>query len=134
MSTPDDVWDYAYTQAILMWLTQHGYSPNTIPLNRRKRVMETARGHAMQMADLAIRELFSSRAPDGATLHLALDRDATEVLESLEAFTQLSTGDVLQHSIAVYEWLRQQLHANPAVTITREMCPHLAPKPHLRLV
>jgi hypothetical protein len=117
-----------------MWLTTHNYTPKSIPARHRQQVMEDARRHAMQMADLAIEE--QGLPPGGASLHLTLDQDAAQVFASLQAFTQMSAGDVIRHSIAVYEWLRQELHAGPAVTITREMCPHLAPKqkPHLRLV
>lgn len=134
MSKQDDLWAYAYTQALLMWLARHGYTPRTIPASNRKKIMEAGRMHAMQMADLAIEE--QEPPPGGSTLHLTLDQDAAEVFSSLQDFTQMSAGDVIRHSIAVYEWLRQELHAGPAVTITREMCPHLSPrpKPHLRLV
>lgn len=141
MSSKDDVWDYAYTQSLLMWLNAQGYTPNTIPAVNRKQVIELAREHAMYMADLAMEGLLTSKSPEshqgGAIVHLLFDRDSTQVLDMLQAFTELSSGEVIRNAIAIYEWLRQRLHADEVVTITREMCPHLAPKPgrsHLKLV
>jgi hypothetical protein len=140
MSSKDDVWDCAYTQSLLLWLSEHGYTPNTIPAANRKLVIGLAREHAMYMADLTIEAWLISKAPDthqgGSMIHLLFDRDSTYVLDSLKSFTQLSAGEVIRNAIATYEWLRQRLDADEAVTITREMCPHLAPKPrsHLKLV
>lgn len=137
----DDIWDYAYTQSLLMWLSTHGYTPNTIPAATRKQVIELARDHAMYMADVAVEGWLRHKAPDshreGVMVHLLFDRDSTQVLDSLQQFTQLSAGEVIRNAVAVYEWIRQCLHENPSVTITRESCPHLAPKsskPHLKLV
>lgn len=136
MSKEDDVWDHAYTQALLMWLHSHGYSANNIPAHRRKHVVELAREYAMAMANLAIEEWAASRM-GGSMLHMVFDQESTQVLASLAAFTQLPTEEVIRNAVAVYEWIRQGLHQNKAVMITREMCPHLAPKPakpHLTLV
>jgi len=141
MSKQDDVWDYAYVQALLMWLNAHGYTPNTIPAVSRKQVIELAREHAMFMANLSVEGWLTSNAPEshrgGSMVHLLFDRDSTEWLDFLQAFTQLSVGEVIRNAIATYEWLRQRLHEDVSITITREMCPHLAPKPskpHLKLV
>jgi len=136
MSEQDNVWDYAYTQALLLWLSKQGFTPDTIPAIKRRQVIERAREYATRMADFATEELLTSKA-GGSVLHLLFDREATEVLDFLRAFTGMSAGDVVKNSIAIYEWLRQRLVDDEAVTITREMCPHLAPKPakpHLTLV
>lgn len=141
MSKQDDVWDYAYTQALLMWLHSHGYTPNTIPAATRRQVIELARDHAMFMADVALDGWLTSNAPEshrgGTVLHLLFDKDSTEVLNYLQSFTELSAGEVIRNAIAIYDWIRQRLHEDPELTITRELCPHLAPKPgkpHLKLV
>jgi hypothetical protein len=137
----DDLWGFAYTQALLLWLNQHGYTPNTIPDLNRRTIMELARDHAMKMADLAIEAWLNHKAPEeykgGSMVHLLFDTESTELLVYLQGFTDLRCGEVIRNALAVYDWIRERLHDAPEFTITREMCPHLAPKPtrsHLRLV
>lgn len=140
MSQQDDIWDYAYAQAVLMWLNSHGYTPHTIPAMNRRQVAELAREHAMFMADLTLESWLTSKAPEshrgGSMVHLLFDRDSTQVLDTLQSQTQLSLGEVIRNAVATYEWFRQRLIEQPSVTITREMVPNLfrRTKPRLSLV